>query len=261
MKPYLFDFMVQGHLIRVPSFGAFLATAFSVAYFWSLRNARRLGVESKHIERLFLLILIASAIGARLFHVLFEEPTFYWNHPSKIIAIWEGGSTLYGSVLCCMLTVYLYCKREHLELGNIMDLSATSTVLSLSIGRLGCFFAGCCWGKTCTLPWAVTFTHPEAFNTVHGLSVHPTQLYESFGAFLLFIFCQKRLFNRSFSGEVVLKAVIGYSVLRFFVEWFRGDAYRGFVFNGLLSYSQAISLFLAIAAICILVPLSRKHPH
>lgn len=249
MKPYLFDWTVNGHLVRVPSFGFFLALAFSVAYFWSLRNARRLHIEAKHVERLFLIILLSSVLGGRLFHVLFEEPSFYWNHLSKIIAVWEGGFTLYGAMLGSLGAVWFYCKIQKISLGEVLDLVATSTLLSISIGRVGCFLAGCCWGKVCSLPWAVNYTDPEVFNTVQGLRVHPTQIYESLGAFLLFLFCQKRLFNRRFPGEVGLKAVIGYSLLRFFVEWFRGDSYRGFVLDGTLSYSQVISAILFIGAV------------
>ncbi|MFM8268672.1 MAG: prolipoprotein diacylglyceryl transferase family protein, partial [Pseudomonadota bacterium] len=95
---------------------------------------------------------------------------------------------------------------------------------------------------------------------LNGLKVHPTQLYEAGGAFLLFIFCQKRLFNRHFLGEVGLKAVIGYAILRFVVEGFRGDTYRGFILGGLLSYSQLISGVLIIAASSLLVVLLRKTP-
>ncbi len=72
MKPYLFEWLIKGHRIRVPSFGFFLAAAFSASFFLSLRNAKKLGIETKHIERLFLLILISSILGGRLFHVFFE---------------------------------------------------------------------------------------------------------------------------------------------------------------------------------------------
>ena len=250
MKPYLFDWMINGQRIRVPSFGVFLATAFSTAYFLSLKNAQKLRIDTKHVERLFLLILVSSIFGGRLFHVFFEEPSFYWNHPSKIVAVWEGGFTFYGAMLSSVAAIFCYCRIKRLAFLNLLDLIATSTLLSIAIGRIGCFLAGCCWGKTCSLPWAVA----------HGTeSVHPTQLYESIGTFFLFIFCQKNLFTRTFFGSIGLKALLGYSILRFFVEFFRGDVYRGFILNGLMSYSQMISVLLAVTAATFLLILRPKN--
>lgn len=259
MKPFLIEWVFKGHLVRVPSFGVFLASAFSFAYFWSLRNARKLSLESKHVEKLFLLILLSSIAGGRLFHVLFEEPRFYWSHLSKIPAVWEGGFTFYGAMLCSLGAILLYCRIYGLSSGKVLDLVATSTLMSLSIGRIGCFLAGCCWGKTCSLPWAVTYTHPEAFNSLKGLSVHPTQLYESLGAFLLFFLCQRNLFSRHIPGETGLIALFGYALLRFLVEWFRGDTYRGFIGDGFLSYAQVISIVIGTLALVGWTRLKQHH--
>lgn len=258
MHPFLIDTFLMGHHIKVPTFGVLLATAFSTAYFLSLKNAVQVKIAPKHIERLFLLILIASALGARLFHVVFEDPSFYLKHPEKIIAVWEGGFTFYGSFLASLLTVYLYSKYFSLNLGTVCDIAGTSTFLSLAIGRLGCFAAGCCWGKPCSLPWAVTFLHPEAFNSVHGIPVHPSQLYEAGGSFLVFLWCQHHLSRKHFPGEVGLKGLMGYALVRFFVEYFRGDSYRGFIVRGLLSYSQTISIILIIGALLGLALFKKK---
>ena len=244
MHPFLIDTFVNQHHLKVPSFGVFLATAFSVAYFWSLKNAALFKISGKHIERLFLLILISSALGGRLFHVLFEDPQFYFKHPEKIMAVWEGGFTFYGAFLASLLTLFIYCRYFSISLGDMCDIAGTSTFFSLAIGRLGCFAAGCCWGKTCSLPWAVTYLHPEAFNSVHGIPVHPTQLYEAAGAFLVFLWCQAHLSKRTFSGEVGFKGLIGYAGVRFLVEYFRGDSYRGFIIPHWVSTSQLISVVL-----------------
>jgi len=152
VHPFLIDTSIQGVHFKVPTFGVMLAFAFSTAYFLSLKNAKTFHIASKHIERLFLLILISSAIGARLFHVIFEEPDFYFQHPEKILAVWEGGFTFYGSFLTSFLTLFFYVRHFHLRLGDLCDIAGTSTFLSLGLGRLGCFAAGCCWGKRCDLP-------------------------------------------------------------------------------------------------------------
>jgi len=249
VHPFLFDGWVYGHHLKIPSFGVFLAIAFSTAYFLSLRNALRLGVPLRHIENLFLLIILASAIGARLFHVVFEDFSYYLAQPLKILAVWEGGFTFYGSFIASILTLIVYCRTYSVPVGLVFDLAGVSTALSLSIGRIGCFAAGCCWGKVCHFPWAVTFTHPEAFNSVAGVPVHPTQLYESLGAFLIFIWAQKKLLKPHVPGTVGLMILLSSSLVRFCVEWFRGDTYRGFIIPEWLSYSQLISLGLAASAL------------
>jgi len=258
VHPFLFDWVINGHHFRPPSFGVFLAMAFSVGYFLALRNALVLKVNPKHIEHLFLILIGTSILGGRLFHVFFEDFNFYSSHPSKIIAVWEGGYTFYGSALAGILGVYLYCRLNRLSYLNFLDIVVTSAALGLAIGRIGCFAAGCCWGKVCTLPWAVTFSHPDAFNPIIGQKVHPTQLYEALGAFLIFLFCQKKLSHRLFIGEIGLKGICLYSILRFAVEFYRGDSYRGFLLGGLVSYSQAVSLVLGIASLSLLAFLSRK---
>lgn len=258
MHPYLFDWLVNGHHIRPPTFGVLLAVAFSSGYFLALRNALFLKINPKYIEHLFLILIGTSILGGRLFHVLFEDFDFYLSHPDKIIAVWEGGYTFYGSALAGILGIFFYCRSKHLSYLNFLDIVVTSSALGLAIGRIGCFAAGCCWGKVCNLPWGVTFSHPDAFNPVLGQPVHPTQLYEAFGAFCIFVFCQKKLGSRSFMGEIGLKGICLYSLLRFTVEFYRGDSYRGFILGGLLSYSQAVSITLGIVSLSALAVLSRK---
>ena len=257
MHPYLFDLMINGHRVRIPSFGFFLALATSSSYFWSLRNAPLFAIDFHHIEKLFLVVLGSSALGMRLFHVFFEEPGFYFSNPVKIFAVWEGGYTLYGGILAALGAIFIYCRRNALSFWTVLDIASISTMLGISIGRMGCFFAGCCWGKLCHLPWAVTYTHPEAFNTLKYASVHPVQIYESLGALMCFYFLQRKVKKRKFPGEIGLTAVIGYGILRFLVEYFRGDSYRGFIIEPWISYSQFISILMILAALSGLAALSR----
>lgn len=255
MYPFLVNQMIGGHLVRIPTFGVLLAIAFSSAYFLSLRNAKSLKIPSRHIELLFLFIVISSAAGARLFHVLFEDPSYYFSQPTKIFAVWEGGFTFYGALLAAMASVIFYCRWNQLPIGTIWDLSGTATILSLGIGRLGCFFAGCCWGKVCHLPWGMIFSHPLGFTPHKTLPLHPTQLYESLGAFVIFFFAQKSLKKSTPPGMLSMKILLGYASLRFFIEYFRDDEYRGYVIPHYLSYSQAISLVMILFAV---ISLKRK---
>lgn len=262
MHPYLFDWVIFGHHFKPPSYGVMLAVAFTIAYFESLRRAAKLGEDPKHIENLFLIIILCSLVGARMFHVLFEEPAYYLRNPGKILAVWEGGYTLYGALLCAMLGVFLYCRKKKIHFRQFVDIAAGGTAIGIGFGRIGCFLAGCCWGKICHLPWAVTYTHPETFAGPKGIPVHPSQLYEAFGAFLIYAYMLWRFPRRKFEGEITCHGMILYGILRFLIEYSRGDDYRGFLFGGILSYSQFISILLfsmGVAGILIFSKKTAKH--
>lgn len=249
MHPFLFDWTVWGIPLRPPTYGVLLATAFTVAYFLALYRAAKLKEEPRHIENLFLVVVIASILGSRLFHVLFEEPTYYFTHPVKILAVWEGGYTLYGAMIASILGLIGYCRLKSISILQFADISAPATAMGIAIGRVGCFFAGCCWGKPTTSLFGVTFNHPETFSGLKGIAVHPTQLYEAAGACVIFFYLNHKFKTRRYRGQILFHGLIAYAVLRFLIEFFRGDDYRGFVLGGSLSYSQLISILLFIIAV------------
>lgn len=221
-----------------------LALAFSLGYFEALRRAIRSNRDPRHIELLFLIILGSAVVGSRLFHVVFEDPVYYYRNPSRIFAVWQGGYTFYGGLLIGILGVYAYCGARRISFLDTMDIITPSVMLGVFIGRIGCFLAGCCWGKPTDLPWGVVFSNPLSMASDHVHRLHPTQAYEALGGLALFVYCWTSANRRRFEGQVFFAGLIGYAVLRFFVEIFRGDDYRGFVLSGTLSYAQLISLTL-----------------
>jgi phosphatidylglycerol---prolipoprotein diacylglyceryl transferase len=249
MYPYLFDWVVNGHHLRPPTYGVLLAIGFTLGYVEALHRANKLGENVQHVENLFLFVVFGSMVGSRLFHVFFEEFDYYLHHPIKIFYVWEGGYTFYGAVLASILVIYLYTRRYRLNFLQFGDIAAISVAIGLFLGRIGCFAAGCCWGRPTTLPWGVTFKDPESFTNVHNVPLHPTQLYEAFAGLFIYLFLVWRFRHRKYQGQVFLEGLIAYAVARFIIEIFRGDDYRGFVFNGLLSYSQLVSLFILPFAI------------
>ena len=122
----------------------------------------------------------------------------------------------------------------------------------------GCFLAGCCYGKTCCRDWAVVFNHPDSLAPT-GVLLHPTQLYESAGLFLLVIFL---LFIERWAakipGRLITIYFAGYTVLRFIVEYFRGDQ-RGDAFGGLMSMTQVLALLALIMALAAFFYLTLRH--
>ena len=128
--------------------------------------------------------------------------------------------------------------------------AAPGVVIGQSLGRLGCFAAGCCYGKTAAVPWAVTFTDvyaSRAVGTPLDTPLHPSQLYEALATFLIFAVLVWLAPRKRFHGQVVLAYVALYSVARFALEYFRGDASRGFI--GPFSTSQAVAIVLVLLAV------------
>lgn len=258
MHPYLFDWVVNGHHLRPPTYGVMLAISFSAAYFLALRRSLILEESPRHVENLFLGVIFGSVLGGRLFHVFFEEWAYYSQHVNKIFAVWEGGYTFYGALLGAAGTMYLYCRLRKLSFLQYVDIAAEGVTFGLFMGRMGCFGAGCCWGKPTTMPWGVIFSNPESFANVHDTPLHPTQLYESFGALCIFLYVFWLFKRRRYEGQVFFHAVTLYAILRFVIEFFRGDDYRGFIFGGLLSYSQFVSVVLLLFALSGMAAYSRK---
>lgn len=190
---------------------------------------------------ILLIIMSTWFIGARLFHVIFELPSYYLKNPIEIFYISKGGFVLYGGIIFVSFCIYIYTKIKNLSFFKVMDISAAPLMLGMAIGRIGCFMQGCCYGKTTTLPWGMVF------KTVSLGHLHPTQLYMSFYNFLIFLVSLKLLKKNKFVGYTGLISLALYSLFRFFVEYFRAD-YRGAY--SYLSISQLISILVFF--ICVL---------
>jgi len=157
-----------------------------------------------------------------------------------------------------------YIRRIGLPLWTTCDVFAPGIALGHVVGRLGCLFAGCCFGKPTNVPWAITFTDPFAnanVGTPLNVPLHPTQLYEAGAeALILLVLLATESRGRRFPGRTFWLYMLLYAISRYIIEFFRGDVGRGTVFT-IFSTSQFISVILAPLAIVMLVYLSRRdHP-
>jgi len=143
-----------------------------------------------------------------------------------------------------------------LPIFKLADLVSPSIALGIFFGTIGCFLAGCCYGKETSLPWGVTFTNPNSLARLN-VSIHPTQLYEAVSALAIFLYLNWAEGSKKFDGQIFLLFILLYSIARFFIEIFRGDP-RGFVFLGFLSTSQAIGVPLAIFSLFMLFYLNKR---
>jgi phosphatidylglycerol:prolipoprotein diacylglycerol transferase len=252
MHPELFKL---GPLI-IHTYGVLVAAGFLLGLGLAVRQAKKENIPPDKIVDLGFYILLSALIGSRLFYILINA-SHYLKNPLDIFKIWEGGLVFYGGLLLAVPTVIWYIKKNSLGVWSIADTFAPSIAIGHAIGRLGCFFAGCCYGKPAEgLPWAVTFTDPESLAII-GVPLHPTQIYESLGEFINFFILIILQRYKSFNGQLFQTYIILYSVLRFIVEFFRGDAGRGFIMSQ-LSLSQGISILMFLVAVAGLVILRKR---
>ncbi len=241
--------------LTIHTYGVMLAAAFFLALALAVRQGKREGIPPERIVDLGFYVIVAAIVGARILFVIFEF-RYYFEHPLRIFKIWEGGLVFYGGLILALLAGIYYLKKKSLPLWKVADIIAPSAAIALTVGRLGCFSAGCCYGSPANLPWAVTFRDPDSLARLN-IPLHPTQLYESLGAFLIFLILLYIRKRKTFDGQLFWLFIILYSVLRFFIEIFREEELRRVLFGGPLSTSQAIGIPLAILSIYMLFSLKR----
>ena len=247
----------------INTYGVFLAIAFLCAILIAVRLARRDGLPAEKIYDLSLWMLLAGLVGSKIL-MLFTEPD-YRDNPALFLSLdfLRSGGVWYGGLLGAVLAGYFLMKRYKLPWWKTADACAPGIAIGNFFGRQGCFAAGCCWGKPTSMPWGVKFT--EAGHQITGVPIdahlHPTQLYESFGMLLVFLFLLWLHKRKRFDGQVILAYALLYSAIRFAIEFVRDDP-RGDVF-GLtsltgLSTSQLISLVVGIWALILLIRRRRR---
>jgi phosphatidylglycerol:prolipoprotein diacylglycerol transferase len=255
-------------LFRIGSFpintyGVLLALAFLVALVIASKLAARDGLPRERVYDLGLWMLLAALLGSKVL-MLWTEPV-YRENPLQLLSLdfLRSGGVFYGGLIGASLTGYFLIKRYGLPWWKTADAFAPGIALGQFIGRQGCFAAGCCWGKPTTLPWGVQFT--EAGHEITGVPVdvhlHPTQLYESFSALIIFFLLLWVHKRKRFDGQVILLYTVLYCAMRFTIEFFRDDP-RGDIL-GLttltgLSTSQIISIVMGIGALILLVIRRRR---
>ena len=238
--------------VTLHTYGLFLAIAFITGIWITSRNARKEGVDADSIWNMGLLVLCATLVGCKLL-MLITDFSYYAANPREIFSLstLRSMGVFYGGLLLALAAAAWYLRKRRLPAWKVADCAAPGIALGQAIGRLGCLMAGCCYGSHTDVPWAIQFTNNYAaknMGTPLQIPLHPTQIYESVGTLLLFIFLTWRLSRRHVTGQIILEYLGLYATLRFVIEFFRGDS-RGEVFNGLLSTSQFIAVITFAAAI------------
>ena len=195
-----------GPTFTLHTYGLLLAIAFLAGLWVASREAKRQGLDAGRVTDMAIWVLIAGLIGAKVLLVLVDFH-YYQRSPRELWSIFQSGGVFYGGLIGGALVAWWYARRHGLAGWSTADVLAPGVVLGQAIGRLGCFAAGCCWGKPTSLPWAVTFTDvyaSRAVGTPMDTPLHPSQLYESAAAFLIFAFLLWLLPRKRFHGQVAL---------------------------------------------------------
>jgi phosphatidylglycerol:prolipoprotein diacylglycerol transferase len=250
MYPILFSY---GPL-TIFTYGFFLALAFLISMYMAGREAKRRGFRAEQIYDLSFYSIVSALIGSRVLDVVLKWD-YFSARPMEIFMIWKGGLAFQGGLIFGVLAMLYYIYRHKMPLWTTMDIMALAVPLGQFIGRLGCFMAGCCFGTECHLPWAVTFHHPETLGPL-GVPVHPTQLYESFLALGVFCFLLWLRHRQRFPGQILGTYFLLAGIMRFLVEFWRGDERGPVLILGMPS-TQVIALGLIVGASLLLFWRSR----
>lgn len=245
-------FLISIGSFHLPTYGTLLVLAILGGIYTAVRLGRRSGLDSALILDFCTWLILIALVGAKVLMVL-TEWSYYRANPGEIFSFSTlmAGGVFYGGFLAALFFTIWYVRVQKLSFWKLADVLAPGVALGQSVGRLGCFSAGCDYGKPTTAPWGVVFTNTfahEVGGVPLGIRLHPAQLYESLTTFAIFGLLLWWFPKKKRNGDVFLAYVGMYAVARFFLEFLRGDEDRGFLFHHLLSTSQFIAL-LALAGI------------
>jgi phosphatidylglycerol:prolipoprotein diacylglycerol transferase len=230
----------------LPTYGLLVAIAFLTALGMASKFAKRRGLNSEKIVNLGVYCALMGMLGAKLLMIALD-PEFR-AHPGDIfsVATLQSAGIFFGGFIAAILFALVYMRVQKLPVLATCDVFAPGVAIGHGIGRLGCFAAGCCWGKPTHLPWAVTFTNPDATTGVPlGIPLHPTQLYEAFAEGFICLFLVWMLKREHRDGAVIGFYLFFYGLVRFGVEFLRmHDASNPL--GGPFTLEQWISLGLAV---------------
>ncbi len=236
---------------QIRYYGVIFVLGFVIAYFLIYHLARKKGLritKDDVIDSLFY-ILIGVIIGARLFHVVIYDFSYYVKNPLNIFAIWRGGLSFHGGLVGAVVAGVIFCKRKKMPFYKLADIFVIPLALGLSLGRIGNFINGELVGRVTNLPWCVKFKNYSGCR-------HPSQLYESFKNLVIFIVLWSIKDKKLKDGTLFWSFILMYSSFRFFIEFFRApDEQIGFILG--LTMGQWLCLIMFFIGICFIININK----
>lgn len=247
--------------MTIYTYGVLVATGVIVGLFLLRWQSRKLGLNPDQIWNLGIYMVLAALAGSKIWYVVGELP-YYWRHPGQIFssAVLQSGGDILGGVMFGLMFLWWFIatdgtyfhrpKKRTLSYLAIADAFAAPLALGQSIGRMGCFSAGCCYGKPTHMPWGIVFTNPLAAKLVGtplNVRLQPTELYGAGVEFINFLFLIWLGRRQKFAGQLMATWLLMYGAERFVIEFFRGDPDRGMLFNNSISFMQIVCIVMIAA--------------
>jgi len=243
--PRIIDY---GHFV-LPTYGLMAALGLICGLMLIIHLGRQQGLDPEKLWNLGILAVLSGIVGAKALY-LYNERADYLQNPRQLFTLstLQAGGVWSGGVLLALILCVWYMRRNGMPILRTCDVFAPGLALGHAFGRIGCFAAGCCYGRETHVPWAVTFHNPlaaEIVGTPLNVPLHPTQLYEFVVELANCLFLVWLIKRKKFEGEILGTYLIIYGVARYFIEFFRGDPGRG-QFIGFLTTTQFVALLLVV---------------
>jgi phosphatidylglycerol:prolipoprotein diacylglycerol transferase len=234
----------------LPTYGLLVSIGVLVGIWISVRNSEKQGINPEDAWNLGILVVLCGIVGAKFLYII-NDWSYYTSHPDEIFSLGtlQAGGVFSGGLLAALLAAVWYMRRHNMPALGTCDAFSPGLALGHAIGRVGCFAAGCCYGKPTDHFWGVTFKNPMAHawvGTPLGVALEPTQLFESVVELANFFILMWMLKRKKFDGQVFGAYLFLYGVARYFLEFIRDDPGRGSVFGGLMTGTQLIAICLVL---------------
>jgi len=244
--------------LTLHTYGLLVATGFLAGLIAAAKIGKTEGINAQQVMDMGFIIILSAIIGSRIMYVLIN-PSSYVRHPLDIIKLWQGGLVFSGGIIGVVLSMAWYARKHDLSLWKIGDLWAPAAAIGQGIGRIGCFMAGCCYGKPTGMELGVVFKHSHSLAPLN-VPLHPTQIYASISGFIIFGVLILLYSRKKFQGQVFLWFLILHSTARLAVERFRGDD-RGMLMGTNMSMTQFIATLILVGAVATLIVLKSRRKY
>jgi len=241
--------------LTLHTYGLLMAIGFIIGLLIAIKTGNRHGMDAQQIMDMGILLIISGVIGSKITYVLMNLSSYIENPLD--MNLWQGGFVFSGGLIAAIIVIFFYIRRHKMNMLMMGDIFAPSIAIGQAFGRIGCFMAGCCYGKPATVPWGVIFRNPNSIAPLN-IPLHPTQLYDSLSNISIFIILMILNARKKFNGQVFLWFLIMHSTARLLIERFRGDD-RGIFPGTVWTITQFISILILMFSISLLYYLKSKH--
>lgn len=234
----------------MPTYGFLVALGVLIGLWISVRNAEKQGINPDHAWNFGIVTVLCGILGAKVLYII-NDWSEYAANPRQIFSLdtLQAGGVFSGGLLAAFIGAAWYIRRHRMPALATCDAFAPGLAMGHAFGRVGCFSAGCCYGKPTDHWWGVVFTNPLAAS-ISGTPLHerlqPTQLFESAVELVIFGILTWQFARKKFDGQIFGLYLMLYGVARYFLEFVRDDPGRGSVFGGIMSGTQLISICLVL---------------